>query len=38
MNDTFQPPRNALTASTVERARLEVRGVAMPQIRKNLDR
>jgi hypothetical protein len=28
----------ALTASTVERARLEVRGVAMPQIRKNLDR
>jgi hypothetical protein len=28
----------ALTVSTVERARLEVRGVAMPQIRKNLDR
>jgi hypothetical protein len=28
----------ALTASRVERARLEVRGVAMPQIRKNLDR
>jgi len=28
----------ALTTSTVERARLEVRGVAMPQIRKNLDR
>jgi hypothetical protein len=28
----------ALTASTVERARLEVRGVAMPQVRKNLDR
>jgi hypothetical protein len=28
----------ALPASTVERARLEVRGVAMPQIRKNLDR
>ncbi|HEX3514609.1 MAG TPA: hypothetical protein VHT26_11480 [Trebonia sp.] len=28
----------ALTASTVERAKLEVRGVAMPQIRKNLDR
>ena len=28
----------ALTVSTVERAKLEVRGVAMPQIRKNLDR
>jgi hypothetical protein len=28
----------ALTASRVERARLEVRGVAMPQLRKNLDR
>jgi hypothetical protein len=28
----------ALTTSTVERARLEVRGVAMPQVRKNLDR
>ena len=33
-NITWLP---ALTTSTVERARLERRGVAMPQIRKNLD-